>query len=48
MKKFILFILITIVVTTNYGFFNFDEKNDKKEVTSAFKICLCECFIKIS
>ena len=30
MKKFILFILITIVVTTSYGFFNFDEKNDKK------------------
>lgn len=37
MKKFILFILITIVVTTSYGFFNFDEKNDKKEVTSAFE-----------
>ena len=37
MKKFILFILIAIVVTTSYGFFNFDEKNDKKEVTSAFE-----------
>ena len=39
MKKFILFILIAIVVTTSYGFFNFDEKNDKKEVTSEWIIC---------